>query len=70
MRILQLGKPRVKSCPSCKCQFEYVVDDIYIVRTEVLDKEVFVVDCPQCGIRLNERKGCQVNKYGMKIQHK
>lgn len=70
MRIIEKGKPRQRSCPSCKCKFEYEVGDIYTVRTEFTEKEIFVVDCPQCNIRIHERKGYQVNKYGYRIKHK
>ena len=36
MKIIERGKPRQKTCPTCKCVFEYEVSDIEHIADQVL----------------------------------
>lgn len=65
MKIIKPGEPRQKTCPTCKCVFEYEVSDIqYIPGMTCLNKGTNVVFCPCCNERIDEKVGIAVNSLG------
>ena len=65
MKIISKGKPRQKTCPTCKCIFEYEVSDIeHISGMTCLNKGTDVIYCPQCNERISEKHGMAVNSLG------
>lgn len=65
MRIIKNGKLKQKTCPTCKCFFEYETTDIkHISGMTCLNKGTDVIYCPQCNERIDEKGGFAVNSLG------
>ena len=65
MKIIAKGEPIRKTCPTCKCVFEYDVTDIkHISGMTCLNRGIDVIYCPQCSERINENNGFVVNGFG------
>ena len=65
MRIIEKGKPKQKTCPTCGCVFEYEITDIdHISGMTFLNDGTDVIYCPQCGERIDEKNGLAVNCLG------
>lgn len=65
MKIITKGNPKIKTCPTCKCLFEYEITDVeHINGMTYLNKGTDVIYCPQCGERIDEKIGLAVNCFG------
>lgn len=65
MRIIEKGKPRRKTCPTCGCVFEYEVADIkHVSGLSCLSRGTDVVYCPECNERISEVGSIAVDEYG------
>ncbi len=65
MKIIEKGNSKQKTCPTCKCVFEYDVSDIkHISGMTFLNKGTDIIYCPQCDERIDEKYGFAVNCLG------
>jgi len=65
LKIIERGKSRQKTCPTCKCVFEYEVSDIkHIPGMTCLNHGTDVIYCPQCNERIGEKSGLALDCLG------